>query len=367
MSLLNVAVVGYGFSAKIFHLPFIQHHPGFRLHAVVQRTPRSNDNPGTDFPGIRVYRDAYEAIEDEQVDALVVTSTNDTHFPLSRDALEKGKHVIVEKPFTVTYAEAVALADLAAKKSRQLAVYHNRRWDSDFLTLRSLLGSPHQPLGRIVRFQSNFDCSPNSEIGMGAKGWRLTAGVAGAGLLFDLGSHLLDQAVVLFGAPQSVTAVLLDEAGGKGVKEEGFMDDAFMIILQFQAGVTVELQATQHSVSDRHKRFEIRGTKGRWIKYGLDGQVEQLQTGIHPGNEDYGVEKPQNNGTLQVLQPESGVRTVQWEAERGGYDQFYQNVYEAIAGRAELAVQPKEAAFVMRLIELCRQSAEQGRTVGVDI
>ncbi|KAK1138857.1 hypothetical protein N8T08_001728 [Aspergillus melleus] len=126
MSPLDVAVVGYGFSAKIFHLPFIRHSPGFRLHAIVQRTPRSDDNPEKDFPGVRVYRGAYNAIHDEEVDVLMITSTNDSHFPFSRDALEKGKHVIAERPFTVSYAEAVELVDLAAEKNKQLAVYHTQ-------------------------------------------------------------------------------------------------------------------------------------------------------------------------------------------------------------------------------------------------
>ncbi|KAH8425067.1 uncharacterized protein LDX57_002816 [Aspergillus melleus] len=366
MPLLNVAVVGYGFSAKTFHLPFIRHNPGFRLHAIVQRTPRSDDNPEKDFPGIRAYRDAYDAIQDEVVDVLVITSTNDTHFPLSRDALERGKHVIVEKPFTVSYAEAIELVDLAAKKNKQLAVYHNRRWDSDFLTARSLLNSAQRPLGRIVRFRSHFDCSPNSRTATEAKGWRLTPGVPGAGMLFDLGSHLIDQAVTLFGIPASVTAVLLDEASGKGVQEEAFMDDAFMIILQYKAGLTVELHATQYSVSDRQKRFEILGTQGRWIKYGLDYQEEQLQAGILPGNEDYGVERPENRGLLQVVQP-AGVSTSEWETEKGGYHHFYQNVHEAITRGAELAVQPRDAALVMHLIELCRRSAVQGKKVTVDL
>ncbi|KAL4782326.1 oxidoreductase [Aspergillus varians] len=364
MPSLNAAVVGYGFSAKTFHIPFILHNPGFRLHAIVQRTPRDGNSAVHDFPHAKVYHDAYEAIRDDDVHVLIITSPNDTHFPLSKRALEDGKHVIVEKPFTITYAEAAELAELAAKTGLQLAVYHNRRWDSDFLTLRLLLESPSRPLGNIVRFRSHFDCAPNSRTAVESKKWRLASGVPGAGMLFDLGSHLIDQTVVLFGPPRSIMCLLFDEGGRKGIGEEGFVDDGFLIVLGYEKGLKVELHSTQYSVSDRHKRFEILGDKGRWIKYGLDCQEDQLQRGIRPGHTEYGLEKLANHGILQVLHGDS-LRTQTWESRGGGYQIFYQNVHDAISGRAELVVKSTDAAFVMHLIELCWHSAVEGRTLDV--
>ncbi|KAL4791324.1 oxidoreductase [Aspergillus venezuelensis] len=364
MSVLNVAVVGYGFSAKTFHIPFILHHAGFNLYGVVQRSPRPGNTAGDDFPGVKVWRDAFDSINDENVDVLVITSTNDTHFPLSRAALEGGKHVIVEKPFTITYAEAAELAELSGKTGRILAVYHNRRWDSDFLTLRSLLSSPSNPLGKIIRLRSHFDCAPNSRTAIESKTWRLKAGVPGAGMLYDLGSHLIDQSLVLFGKPKSVTCLLFHEDSGKEVGESGFMDDGFLIVLHYGNGMKVELHSTQYSVSDNQKRFEVLGTKGRWIKYGLDCQEQQLQNGIYPGDETYGLEGPENQGILQVVDGD-GVRTEESETMRGRYQDFYANVHDAITGKVKLAVKPRDAAFVMQMIELCRRSAVEGKTLPV--
>ncbi|KAL4864079.1 hypothetical protein BDV12DRAFT_205921 [Aspergillus spectabilis] len=353
---LNTAVIGYGFSTKTFHIPFVVHNPAFRLYAIVQRSPRDDNCAAKDFPDAYIYRDAHDVIEDKDVHVVVISSTNDTHFPLSKSALGSGKHVIVEKPFTVAYEEAAELADFAGKTGRVLAVYHNRRWDSDFLTLRSLIDHPFNPLGEIVRFRSYFDWAPNSRTAIESKTWRLASGVPGAGMLFDLGSHLIDQAVVLFGPPRTVMCLLFDEAGKKAVGEEGFVDDGFLVVLGYK-GVTVELHSTQYSVTDRQKRFEVLGTKGRWTKHGLDCQEEQLQKGIYPGHDEYGLEKIKNQGDL--------VRTAAWENARGGYHHFYQNFHDVITGQAELAIKPHDAAFVMRLIELCRQSAVEGRTLAV--
>ncbi|KAL4950586.1 oxidoreductase [Aspergillus filifer] len=364
MSPLNVTVIGYGFSAKTFHVPFILHHPGLKLYGIVQRSPRAGNSAGDDFPDVKVWRDAEEGINDEAVDVLVITSTNDTHFPLSKSALEKGKHVIVEKPFTITSNEAAELADLSEKTGRVLAVYHNRRWDSDFLTLSSLLSTPNNPLGQIIRFRSHFDCAPNSRTAIESKTWRLKAGVPGAGMLFDLGSHLIDQSLVLFGKPKKVTCLLFDEATGKEVDGEGFMDDGFLIVLHYGNGMKVELHSTQYSVNDNQKRFEVLGTRGRWIKYGLDCQEEQLQKGIYPGHEEYGLEGPETQGILQIVHRD-GVRTEQSETMRGGYQHFYANVHDAITGKAELAVKPRDAAFVIQMIELCRKSAVEGKTLPV--
>ncbi|KAL4899000.1 hypothetical protein BDW74DRAFT_171838 [Aspergillus multicolor] len=360
--LLNAVVVGYGFSAKTFHIPFIIRNPEFRLYAIVQRAPREGNSAITDFPDAKVYNDAYGAIADGNADVLIITSMNDTHFPLAKAALESGKHVIVEKPFTITYADASELADLAEKTRLQLAVYHNRRWDSDFLTIRNLLSHSTNPLGKIIRFRSHFDCAPNSRTAIESKKWRLASGVAGSGMLFDLGSHLLDQVLVLFGMPRSITACLFDEATGKEVGDEGFVDDGFLILLGYGDGVKVELHSTQYVVSNRQKRFEILGTKGRWIKYGLDIQEHQLQRGIYPGNEGYGVEPAGSEGTLQVDDGES-IRTEDWKATPGGYQHFYQNVHDAITGKEELVVKPRDAALVMKMIELCRQSAIEGKTL----
>ncbi|KAL3441789.1 oxidoreductase [Aspergillus insuetus] len=365
MAPLNSAVIGYGFSAKTFHIPFILHNAGYNLYSIVQRSPTDTNSAKKDFPEVRVYHDAYEAIDDENVDVVVITSTNASHFPLARDAMVAGKHVIVEKPFTVTYAEAAELVELAKTTDRKLVVYHNRRWDSDFLTIQSLLTKPDTPLGDIIRFRSHFDCAPNSRTAIESRTWRLASGVPGGGMLFDLGSHLLDQVVILFGSPDTVNCTLFDEASGKNINEEGFVDDGFLIHLRYGNGLNVELHSTQYSVADHQKRFEILGRKGRWIKYGLDCQEEQLQKGIFPGHVEYGLEKSENRGTLQVVDG-TKIKAQEWEPLRGGYHNFYEDVRQAITGKSELAVRPEQAALVMRLIELCRRSAVEGRTLQVE-
>ncbi|KAL4762265.1 oxidoreductase [Aspergillus foveolatus] len=350
---LDAAFVGYGFSAKTFHIPFLLHNPGFHLYAIVQRAPQKENSAVADFPHVKILNDAYDAIADRTVDVLIITSTNDTHFPLSKAALESGKHVIVEKPFTINYAEVKSSPVSLREQASSL-----RRWDSDFLTLRALLASPINLLGSIVRFRSHFDCAPNLRTAIESKKWRLASGVPGAGMLFDLGSHLIDQVLVLIGTPKTVTCLLFDESSGKEIREGGFVDNGFLIVLGYEKGLQVELHSTQYVVSDRQKRFEVLGTKGRWVKYGLDIQEDQLQKGIYPGHESYGLE----DGEVRVIDG-GGIKTQDWGSIPGGYQNSYENVYEAISGKTKLAVKPRDAALVMKMIELCRQSAVEGRTL----
>ncbi|KAG9995544.1 NAD(P)-binding protein, partial [Aureobasidium melanogenum] len=197
---INVGVIGYGLSAKVFHIPFIQALPDYTLYAVVQRSPKSGDDASVDHPGIKLFRNADDMFADKAIDLIIVTSIPETHYEFTKKAIESNKHVVVEKPFVPTSQEARELTKLAKDRNRLLAVYQNRRWDQDFVTLKQVLASGK--LGEVAEFETHFDrFRPDLPT---RTTWKTLATPA-SGALYDLGSHLLDQVYHLFGAPKSVT------------------------------------------------------------------------------------------------------------------------------------------------------------------
>ncbi|RMZ78666.1 hypothetical protein DV738_g3789, partial [Chaetothyriales sp. CBS 135597] len=361
----RVGVIGYGLSAKIFHIPFVNDVSDFKLYAIVQRSPKPDDDAAKDWPGVKVYRSAEELIADPDVDVVVVTTAPVSHFELAKKAIENGKHVIVEKPFTPTSKEAFELAELAKSKGVLVTVYQNRRWDQDFLTLKKILADGS--LGRVVEFNTFFD-RHRPEPKAQAR-WQDVQS-PGTGAVYDLGTHLIDQAVALFGIPSSITGFTGRQRKGQG-KESS--DDSFTAILRYQTdedeegelGLTVVAKAAVISCEEKQLRYWVRGEKGSWKKWGLDTQEDQLRQGLRPGAEGYGIEVEPGVLTTSDNQGEISSTRVKG-VEPKTYSEFYRKFAAALNGaKDEIPVDATTAAEVIKLVELVRESSYQRRTLDV--
>ena len=342
---LSVGLIGYGMAARTFHAPVIESLPNLRLKKVVER---HTNEARKRYPWVEVVPDATALLQDEEINLVVVATPNITHFDLARQSLIANKHVVVEKPFTITSGQAQELIDLARQQNRVISVNHNRRWDGDFQTVKKLLEG--RLLGRLVEYESHYNRFRNYPR---PNAWREEE-VAGSGILFDLGSHLIDQAQVLFGVPQMITSDVRVQ------RDFAKINDNFELILHYD-DLKVTLKAGM-LVREQSPRFILHGTEGSFVKHGFDPQEEALKLGFIPSETNWGIEPRQQWGTLitQVggLDLEGQVRTI-----AGCYQSFYQNIADVIGGRAELAVKPEEARNTVRIIELAMESSEQKRTV----
>jgi len=332
-------------AARVFHIPVIQSVSALRLKKIVDR---HGDSTLGKYPPVEAVRDAASLLQDEMIELVVIATPNSSHFDLACQSLLANKHVVVEKPFTTTSGQARQLIDLAHKQNRILSVHHNRRWDGDFQTVRKLVES--KVLGRLVEYESHFDRFRNHPR-PGA--WREEGG-DGAGMLFDLGSHLIDQALVLFGLPHMVTADIRNQRGF------GNSDDNFEVVLHYD-GLKVTLKSGM-LVRELGPRFVLHGTEGSFVKFGLDPQEEALKTGHGPSDAGWGEEPRESWGKLTTQL--AGLHfDGQIETLRGCYKDFYQNIADSIVGHAELSVKPEEALNTIRIIELANQSSDQKRSV----
>jgi scyllo-inositol 2-dehydrogenase (NADP+) len=351
---IGVAVIGFGLAGQVFHAPFVSSVPGLRLEAIVQR---KGDEAAKAYPKTRILRSVDEALNDPAVQLIVVGTPNETHFDLAKQALLAGKHVVVDKPFAATSEEAAELKELGKKQGVVLAPFHNRRWDGDFLTVKKLLAE--EAVGRLVTFESHFDRFrpvPRENT------WKEGPSTAN-GLLFDLGPHLVDQALTLFGVPQGITAsVRMD-------RDHTDIEDAFDITLEYP-----KLRAHCRSsmlACDAAPRFLLHGTKGSFKKFGLDPQEPALLGGAkvpRMGQGEWLADSEEHWGTLTVApvpaDPGTLTRT-KIKTDFGDYRNYYANVRDAINGTAELAVTPVDGFHTIRLLELARQSSLEGRTLPV--
>jgi predicted dehydrogenase len=341
--MIKTAVIGYGLSARVFHLPFILNQPALELVAISSGQPELR----LDYPHLQHFDDAAALIERSDAELVVITSPNDSHYPLARQALDAGKHVLVEKPFVVTSTEGKALIALAARRQRTLAVYHNRRFDGDFLTLQQLLHSGR--LGEIRYFESHFDRfrpEPSAR-------WREQAG-AGSGILYDLGPHLIDQALALFGPPQALSARCRELRTGAE------STDYFHLLLHYP-----DKEVVLHSsplCAAPMQRFMVQGTEGSYCKFGLDPQEDALRAGKNPAGPDWGCEDPSQHGQLHSADAMETVATLP-----GDYRQFYTGLVAALQQGAALPVSPADALLGIRLIELALRSSREGRTLACDV
>ncbi len=358
---IGVAVVGYGLGGRVFHAPFVSAVPGLKLETIVQR---KGDEAAKAYPGVRILRSIEEALGDKAVQLVVVSTPNETHFALAKQALEAGKHVVIDKPFAATSEQARELVELAKKKGVKVVPFHNRRWDGDFLTVKKLIGE--KAVGRLVTLESHFDrFRPVQREGT----WKEAEDPAN-GMLFDLGPHLVDQCLALFGSPGSITASVRKD---RDVTE---IEDAFDIVLsypEYEGKGLMAICRASYLVSDPSPRFLLHGTKGSFKKYGLDPQEPALVGGAklpRLGSGDEWLGEPDSAwGTLTVAPAPADPGTLvkrDVTTEKGDYRGFYANVRDAINGTAEQAVSAEDGFRIVKLLELARVSSEEGRTVKVD-
>src|SRR5205809_328133 len=334
--MLNVGLVGFGFAGKVFHAPVIRAVPGLRLAAIVQRSGGAVDPGYADVEFVRSVDDLLA----RAIDLVVVATPNTSHHPIAKQALLAGRHVVIDKPFAPTLREAQDLVELATKQQRVLSVYQNRRYVGDFVTLQRLLSEG--ALGRIVAYEWHFDRF-RPELKPGA--WRERP-EPGAGVWFDLGPHLLDQAFVLFGTPRAVAADIRIERDG------GAVDDAFDVTLHY-SNLRAVLRASMLAAAPGPS-LAVHGTAGSFIKYGVDAQEAALKAGRTPGEPDWDADPPALYGTLTTPEGTRPVPTVP-----SSYARYYENVRDAVRGTAPLAVTPEQALDVMRGLELAVASHQQ--------
>lgn len=342
MKKTKVALVGYGSVGEKIHAPLIHENPDLELRAVVERHSAKSLEK---YPDITLFRSFEKLLEAELVDLVVIATPNELHFPQAKLALESGLHVIVDKPVTVFSEQAKQLDALAKEKGKLLSVFQNRRWDGDFLTVKEIL--QEGILGRIVHFESHFDRFRPHLV----NNWR-EKDLLGSGITYDLGTHLIDQAVVLFGKPDWVYADILKQ------RSEAVADDFFDITLMY-GDLKVRLTASV-MVNAPLPRFLLLGEKGSYSKYGLDVQEKAMKAGLAPRGDDWGLEPEESWGKLYLENETKPHPTL-----RGDYRLFYQNIADAILGRAELQVKVEEAVMVLEIIEAAFESNQEGRRVNL--
>ncbi|WP_206427807.1 Gfo/Idh/MocA family oxidoreductase [Bacillus sp. FJAT-42376] len=348
MKKIRSALIGYGLSGQVFHAPFLHTSAHFDFCTVMER---SRNLAKQTYPYVE-RTDSFESIlEDESIELVVITTPNSQHYDMIKQALLHKKHVIAEKPFTVTSLEGYELSRLAKSQKRLLTVYHNRRWDGDFLTVQAILSQGL--IGRPAVYEAHFD---RFETRIDEHAWREKA-LPGSGVVYDLGSHLIDQALCLFGEPDEITAdIWVQREGGKA-------DDAFSIRLHYP-GLTADLKSGM-LVKEQGPRFQIHGTMGSFVKYGIDPQEERLKAGRMP-DENLGKETDRDWGILNTelngLHCRGSIET-----KPGRYMSFYDAVYQSIREGSEPPVHPEAAADVIRIIECAMISAREKRTVSFPV
>jgi len=350
---IGVGIIGFGLAGRVFHGPFVSAVPGLRLLKFVER---STDHAHAAYPATTTVRSVDELLADPAIHLVVVATPNETHFALAKQALAAGKHVVIDKPFAGSSDEAEELIALAAAKGVLVAPFHNRRWDGDFLTVKKILADG--TLQRLVTLESHFDrYRPLPREGT----WKEAENPAN-GLLFDLGPHLVDQIVALFGMPQSITASVRSD------RDTTAIEDAFDICLGYP-GLLAWCRSSMVAC-DASPRFLLHGTAGSFKKYGLDPQEPALVGGAKVPRlgspEPWLPEAEEHWGTLTIApvlaDPGTLVKS-QVETIPGDYRGFYANVRDAILGKSELAVPSQAGLEVIRLLELARVSSAEGRTI----
>lgn len=341
------ALLSFGMSGEVFHAPLLKASPGFQLKSILQRT---SDSARKFYPDIVIARSLKEILQDPQIEMIVVNTTNDTHYDYAAQAMEAGKHVIVEKPFTNTVSDAQNLIAIAKRTNRILSVFQNRRWDGGFMTLQKVMESGQ--LGRIVEFEAHYDrfrnfVAPNT--------WKENPG-PGSGILYNLGSHLLDQVLTLFSTPKYVDARIGIQRTG------GSVDDYYDIRLEYP-GLNVIVKSS-YLVREPSPMYKVHGEMGSFVKYGIDPQEEALKLHGIPGSPGWGREPESYWGKLNTevngVHIEEKIETIP-----GNYLAYYQNIYEAVRQKKQLQVTPEQAMKVILLIEAAYASSRERRAIAI--
>lgn len=340
MTTIKTALLSFGMSGRVFHAPFIHLHKGFELEGAWERSRQQIQDV---YPTAKSYATLESLLADNSIQLVVVNTPTNTHYEYAKSALLAGKDVIVEKAFTTTVSEALELKKIATEKGRKIAVYQNRRWDSDFKTVQQVKQSG--VLGNIVEATLRFE---RYKPEIGPKRHKEAPG-PGAGLLNDLGPHLIDQALCLFGMPHSLYADI------RTVRENSLVDDWFDISLRYDK-LRVQLKSSL-LVCEQLPGFVLHGTKGSFIKKRADVQEADLLAGILPGTPDWGTEQATDSGVLYRHDNQPTVI----KTEQGNYCDYYDSVYKAITENEPMPVTSEDGIAVMKIIEAANKShADRG-------
>ncbi len=335
LSPIRVAIIGYGLAGKVFHAPLIQAVDGLDLACVVSSDAAKVQ---ADLPNIAVVSDLTEVLREPLIDLIVLATPDHLHVSQALAALDAGKHVVIDKPFAPTLAEAEAVAARAAERKRMLTIFQNRRWDADYLTIKRLIAEG--ALGEIVQFESHFDrLRPHRAVR-----WQ---DERAAGVWQDLGPHLVDQALHLFGMPLAVCADIDQQ------RDDTSAADYAHVVLRY-AKLRVILHMSQ-STHNGGLRFAVHGTKGSFIKHGLDPQEGQSKAGLTPSNTHWGIDA--QPGMLTRMDDDGAVRESLIESARGDYAAFYAKVRDALNGHGANPVAVDDALNVMTVLQAGNTSA----------
>lgn len=345
--MVRVGLLGFGLAGQAFHAPVIRGVEGMELACIRERRGgRAREK----YPNVRVARTLDELLADKGIQLCVIATPNDSHFELARACLLAGRDVVVDKPFAPSLAESAELVRLAKGHGRLITVYQDRRWDGDFGTVKKIVQSG--TLGEIVEYECRYD---RFRLEPKKNAWREKADQPGAGVLFDLGPHVIDQALVLFGEPKAITATAFCQ------RETSQVDDAFDVCLEYPRLRAMGRARIVAYAPGPH--FLIHGTKGSFVKYGMDPQEARLRGAHVPQGLDWGAdwgeEAEELWGTLSVV----GEPSVKVKTDRGDYRGFYENVRDAIEKKVPLEVTPEQALRTMRAIVLAHKSSRERRTV----
>lgn len=341
---IKAGVVGFGLSGRVFHAPFLETNSAFKLSTIVSTGNEAKQL----YPKTKVITRFVDLINDPEIDLVVICTPHPFHLEQAGMALEKGKHVVIEKPVAMSSHDFQTLMDISVRYGKMIFPYHNRRWDGDFLTLRHIIKEGY--LGEVLDFESRFD-RYNPLISRAE--WRYLQG-DGGGNLFDLGPHLIDQAICLFGAPQAVFCLLHTRRDGSKVNDDFDLKLIYpKLIATLRAGVFVK---------ETGPRFQVHGTLGSFIKYGLDPQEASLKTGKMPGSKNFGIEPAKYFGLLNSVAHAKSVR-LRYATFPGRYMGFYEDVYAVLEGQKSPEVTPADALLNLKIIEAAFRSHREKQII----
>jgi scyllo-inositol 2-dehydrogenase (NADP+) len=351
MQLVKVGLCAFGMSGKVFHAPFLKEHPGFFMSAVVER---SKEDSKEKYPDATIYRSIEEMLENADIELVVVNTPVQTHFEYTKMALEAGKNVVVEKPFTVNVSEAEELSRLAEEKGLFLSVYQNRRFDRDYLQVQKVMSEGK--LGNIKEVEIRFDRFRTEPSG---KAHKENPEATGSGSLHDLGSHLVDQAVQYFGYPEKLFADVFS------MKGKEFANDYFEIILFYQNDLRVRLKSSVFT-KEAHYAYAVHGEKGSFLQERTDNQENELVAGAVPTyGEDWTQPLKDNDGILNFLNENKETERYFTLSDPGNYMNYYQQIYEFIVFGYALPSPAEEVIKNMKIIEAAMQSSKEGKIVSL--
>lgn len=333
--IFKAGLLAYGMSGKVFHAPFLDAHTGFKLKAVVERNQKK---AADDYPDIISYNSVNELLNDAEIELVVINTPNNLHFEHAKAALTAGKHILVEKPFTATSAQAKILFDLADEVEKQIFFYQNRRWDSDFAVVKKVLASGK--LGKLNEMHLRYDRYRNF---IGPKVFKEQAFEA-SGLLYDLGPHLLDQVICLLGKPLSFHKIL-----GKNRKDT-LVDDYFSIQLTYPNSVYVFVTSSMLVVNPQ-AGFVLHGVTGSFIKQRTDIQEEQLLAGKKLTDDDFGVEPAGRDGVLSTIDEQGNITKEIIPSERGSYLPLFEAIYQSMANGRAYPVTREDVLVQLEILE----------------